>query len=82
MHGAPARAQEASEGSFELGLWKRLNASDLLYVPLAITRDEVDHAEGLVGASYVRLFDSTLAGRLGLRYSWELTPPPGVRPYR
>ena len=79
---ATASAQESSEGSLELGLWKRLSASDYVYVPLAITRDEVDHDEGLVGASYVRVVDSTLAVRAGLRYSWELTPPAGAQPYR
>ena len=81
MHSAPAGAQESGEGSFEIGLWKRLNASELIYVPVAVTRDEVDHAEGLVGASYVRIIDSALAVRAGLRYSWELTPPAGVQPY-
>ena len=49
-----AGAQESSEGSYELGLWKRVNSTDLLYVPLAVTRkDEIDHAEGLFGVSYV-----------------------------
>jgi hypothetical protein len=81
MHGAPARAQESGEGSLELGLWKRLSASELIYVPIALTRDEVDHSEGLVGASYVRVVDSTLAVRGGFRYSWELTPPDGEQPY-
>jgi hypothetical protein len=82
MDSAPAEAQETSEGSFELGLWKRVSASELIYIPLALTRDEVDHAEGLVGASYVRIIDSTLAVRAGFRYSWELTPPAGEQPYR
>jgi hypothetical protein len=82
MTAARAGAQEASEGSFELGLWKWLSEREMLYVPIALTRDEVDHAEGLVGASYVRVLSSTLATRAGYRYSWELTPPEGASPYR
>ena len=80
---ARAGAQESSEGSYELGLWKRLNATDLLYVPIAVTRkDEVEHAEGLVGASYVWNLDSPLSVRAGYRHSWELTETDGVEPYR
>ena len=78
-----ARAQESSEGSYELGLWKRLSATEMLYVPIVLTRaEEVDHAEGLTGASYVRDLDSTLSLRAGYRYSWELTHTPGTEPYR
>ena len=76
-------AQESSEGSYELGLWKRLNATDLLYVPIAVTRkDEVDHAEGLFGVSYVWNLDEPLSVRAGYRYSWELTDSDGAEPYR
>ena len=76
-------AQESSEGSYELGLWKRLNARDLLYVPIAVTRkDEVDHAEGLFGASYVWNLDEPLSVRAGYRYSWELSDSDGEEPYR
>jgi hypothetical protein len=79
-----AGAQESSEGAFELGLWKWVNSRDLLYVPIAITRkDEIDHAEGLIGASYVWDLDHTVSTRVGYRYSWELTEPaPGTEPYR
>ena len=78
-----AGAQESSEGSYELGLWKRLNATDLLYVPLAVTRkDEVDHAEGLFGASYVWNLDGIVSARAGYRYSWELSETEGTEPYR
>ena len=76
-------AQESSEGSYELGLWKRLNGNDLLYVPIAVTRkDEVDHAEGLLGASYVWDLDQPLSVRAGYRYSWELSDADGTEPYR
>ena len=78
-----ADAQESSEGSYELGLWKRLNARDLLYVPLAVTRkDEIDHAEGLFGVSYVWNLDGPLSTRAGYRYTWELTDSDGAEPYR
>jgi Protein of unknown function (DUF2490) len=78
-----AGAQESSEGSYELGLWKRVNSTDLLYVPLAITRkDEIDHAEGLFGVSYVWNLDDPLSVRAGYRYSWELTDSDGAEPYR
>ena len=78
-----AGAQESSEGSYELGLWKRVNSTDLLYVPLAITRkDEIDHAEGLFGVSYVWNLDEPLSVRAGYRYSWELTDSDGAEPYR
>lgn len=83
MVAAPAGAQETSEGSYELGLWKWLGENDLLYVPLAVTRAaESDHAEGLAGVSYVRLMRRTLVMRVGYRYSWELTPPELESPYR
>jgi hypothetical protein len=76
-------AQESSEGSYELGLWKRLNATDLLYVPIAVTRkDEVDHAEGLFGVSYVWRLDEPLSVRAGYRYSWELSETEGAERYR
>ena len=79
-----AGAQESSEGSYELGLWKRLNSTDLLYVPLAVTRkDEVDHAEGLFGVSYVWNLEEPLSIRAGYRYSWELSETDGAEaPYR
>jgi len=78
-----ASAQESSEGSYELGLWKRLNSRDLLYVPIAVTRkDEVDHAEGLFGVSYVWNLDDPLSVRAGYRYSWELTETEGAERYR
>jgi hypothetical protein len=78
-----ARAQESSEGSYELGLWKRLNATDLLYVPIAVTRkNEVDHAEGLFGVSYVWDLDRPFSVRAGYRYSWELSETEGTEPYR
>jgi hypothetical protein len=78
-----ASAQESSEGSYELGLWKRLSSSDLLYVPIAVTRkDEVDHAEGLFGVSYVWNLDDPLSVRAGYRYSWELTETEGAERYR
>jgi hypothetical protein len=78
-----AGAQESSEGSYELGLWKRLNATDLLYVPIAVTRkDEVDHAEGLFGASYVWNLDGIVSTRAGYRYSWELSETQGTERYR
>ena len=78
-----AGAQESSEGSYELGLWKRVNSTDLLYVPLAVTRkDEIDHAEGLFGVSYVWSLDEPLSVRAGYRYSWELTDSDGAEPYR
>ena len=81
----PARtdAQESSEGTFELALWKRLSATDMLYVPISLTRDgEVDHLEGLAGASYDRVFNQTLSARAGYRYLWELSPVAGTTPYR
>ena len=61
-----------------------MNSRDLLYVPIAVTRkDEIDHAEGLIGASYVWDFDHTVSTRVGYRYSWELTEPAaGTEPYR
>ena len=78
-----AGAQESSEGSYELGLWKRVNSTDLLYVPLAVTRkDEIDHAEGLFGVSYVWNLDEPLSVRAGYRYSWELTDSDDAEPYR
>lgn len=79
-----AGAQESSEGAYELGLWKWLNSRDLLYVPIAVTRkDEIDHAEGLIGASYVWNFEHTVSTRVGYRYSWELTEPAaGTEAYR
>jgi len=79
-----AGAQESSEGAYELGLWKWLSSTDLLYVPIAITRkDEIDHAEGLVGASYVWDLDHTVSTRVGYRYNWQLTEPAaGTEPYR
>ena len=78
-----AGAQESSEGSYELGLWKRVNSTDLLYVPLAVTRkDEIDHAEGLFGVSYVWNLDEPLSVRAGYRYTWELTDSDGAEPYR
>jgi len=80
---ARAAAQEAnSDGSFEVGLWKRLDPRDMLYFPFSITRaDAVDHAEGLAGASYDRVFGAWSA-RVGYRYLWELAPPVDVQPYR
>jgi Protein of unknown function (DUF2490) len=80
---ACAGAQESSEGSYELGLWKRLSARELIYVPLAVTRaGEVEHAEALAGVSYVRILSRVLATRVGYRYSWELTPPADGEQYR
>jgi hypothetical protein len=79
----PVAAQESSEGSYELGLWKRFSESEVIYIPLAVTRaNEVDHAEGLVGVSYVRDLGGRFETRTGYRYSWELTPPAAVAPYR
>ena len=53
-------------------------------MPIAVTRkDEIDHAEGLIGASYVWDFDHTVSTRVGYRYSWSLTEPAaGTEPYR
>jgi len=80
---AGASAQESGESSLELGLWKRISATEMIYVPLAVTRaDEVDHAEGLAGASYDRVFGRRLSARAGYRYSWELSPPSDTVPYR
>ena len=84
LSASSAGAQEAnSEGALEVGVWKRLNPRDMLYFPFSITRaDEVDHAEALGGASYDRIFSSTLSARVGYRYLWELSPPADVVPYR
>jgi hypothetical protein len=79
-----AAAQESnSDGSIEVGLWKRLSASDMLYFPISVTRaSEVDHAEALLGAGYDRVLGKTFAARLGYRYLWELSPAPGTAPFR
>jgi Protein of unknown function (DUF2490) len=81
---ALAVAQESnSDGSIEIGLWKRMSQSDMLYFPLSVTRaSEVDHAEALLGAGYDRVLDETFAARLGYRYLWELSPAPGTVPFR
>jgi hypothetical protein len=81
VHGA---AQESnSEGSIEVGLWKRMSPTNMLYFPLSITRaSEVDHADGLVGAGYDRVLGRTVAARLGYRYLWELSPAAGTVPFR
>ena len=78
-----ASAQESSEGSFELALWKQLSDTTLLYFPIAVTRaDATEHAEGLVGASVDRVLKPAIAVRAGYRYVWELTPEEGTQPYR
>ena len=79
-----AGAQEAnSDGTLELGLWKRLNAREMLYLPMSITRSgETDHAEALVGISYDRKFSHGLSARAGYRYLWELSHAEGETPYR
>lgn len=81
---SPAIAQEGnSEGSFELGVWKRLNAKDMLYFPASVTRaNEVDHSEALAGAGYDRVLSHGFSARVGYRYLWELSPPEDVTPYR
>jgi hypothetical protein len=80
---ARAHAQESSEGSFELALWKKLSDTTLLYFPIAVTRaDATEHAEGLVGASLDRVLKRRIAVRAGYRYVWELTPEEGTQPYR
>jgi hypothetical protein len=81
---AGAGAQEGnSEGSIEVGFWKRVSERGLLYVPVSITRaDATDHAEGLAGVGYDLALDSTLSLRAGYRYIWELSPAEGVQPYR
>ena len=81
---ARAAAQESnSDGSIEVGLWKRLSSSDMLYVPMSVTRaSEVDHADALLGAGYDRVLGETFAARLGYRYLWQLSSAPGVVPFR
>lgn len=83
---APVRAaaQESnSDGSIEVGLWTRLNAHDMLYFPMSVTRaSEVDHAEALLGTGYDRVLNETFAARLGYRYIWELSPTAGTVPFR
>ena len=79
-----AIAQESnSEGSLEVGFWKRLNPSDMLYFPTSVTRaGETDHADALLGAGYDRVLNERFAVRAGYRYLWQLSTAEGTAPYR
>jgi hypothetical protein len=81
---ALVEAQESNnDGSIEVGLWKRMSTSDMLYFPMSITRaGKEDGVDALVGLGYDRVQNQTFTARLGYRYLWDVSPAAGSVPFR